>query len=77
MREVKLFNYVKDFQFLMFAGNLDYELRRVTPDADEVFEWNGDKEEWTVHGTILERRGRVGVSLVPLSSGLLDHCISD
>ena len=46
----------------------------VTSDADNVYEWNGDEESWTEHGTILEKRSDVGVSLVPLSSGVLDHC---
>ena len=55
----------------VFAGNWDYG---VSSDADEVYEWNGDEEEWRVHGKILERRGNVGVSRVPLSSGVLDHC---
>ena len=41
-------------------------------DADNVYEWNGDEEEWTVHGTILEGRSFTGVSLIP--SGVLDHC---
>ena len=55
----------------MFAGNYDHG---VSSDADKVYEWNGDEEHWTVHGTILERRSNVGVSVVPLSSGVLDHC---
>lgn len=46
----------------------------VTSHADTVYEFNGDKEEWTIHGTIHERRSHVGVSLVPLSSGVLDYC---
>ena len=46
----------------------------MTSDADTVYEWNGDEEEWTVHGTILERRSHVGVSLVPLDSGLMKYC---
>ena len=59
----------------MFAGNYDCVGGcGVTSDADNVYEWNGDEEEWTVHGTIMERRNEVGVSLVPLSSGVLDHC---
>ena len=57
-----------------FSGNL--HRGQVTSDADNVYEWNGDEEEWTVHGTILERRSHVGVSLVPVSSGVLDHCIT-
>ena len=56
----------------MLAGN--HEKRNVTSDADKVYEWDGDEEKWTVHGTLLERRSNVGVSLVPLSSGVLDHC---
>ena len=68
----KYSNYVEDFSIFEFAGNfVDGE---VTSDADKVYEWDGDEEEWTVHGTILERRSHVGVSLVPLSSGVLDHC---
>ena len=55
----------------MFAGN--WADGRGTSDADNVYEWNGDEEEWTVHGTLRERRGNAGVSLVPLS-GVLDHC---
>ena len=35
-----------------------------------------DEEEWTYHGAILERKSHVGVSLVPLSSGVLDHCLT-
>ena len=59
----------------VFAGNWDCDGGcGVTSDANTVYEWNGDEEEWTVHGTILERRTEVGVSLVPLSSGVLDHC---
>ena len=69
--KVKHYNYVKD---LMFAGNKVGS--EVASDADKVYEWNGDEEEWTVHGTILERRNEVGVSLVPLFSRVLDHCIT-
>ena len=58
----------------MFAGN--YADGDVTSDADKVYEWNSDEEEWTVDGTILERRNEVGVSLVPLFSRVLDHCIT-
>ena len=65
---------VKQTTMFVFAGNYNYEEGGVTSDADTVYEWNGDEEHWTVHGTILERRSRVGVSLVPLSSGVLDHC---
>ena len=56
----------------LFAGNSN--AGEPTSDADSVYEWNGDEEHWTVHGTILERKYGVGVSLVPLSSGVLDHC---
>ena len=56
----------------MFVGN--YDDGGLTSDADKVYEWSGDEEEWTVHGTILERKSHVGVSIVPLSSGVLDHC---
>ena len=60
----------------MFAGNYGGEGEgEVTSDADKVYEWNGDEEEWTDHGTILEKRSHVGLSVVPLSSGVLDHCI--
>ena len=58
--------------FVFVGGNNDND--GVTSDADNVYEWNGDEEHWTVHGTILERKYHVGVSLVPLSSGVLDHC---
>ena len=57
----------------MFAGNY-YKGETPTSDANNVYEWNGDEEEWTVHGSILERKTNVGVSLVPVSSGVLDHC---
>ena len=56
----------------MFAGNYNQNEGKLTSDADKVYEWNGDEEEWTVHGTILERRSLTGLSLVP--SGVLDHC---
>ena len=65
------YNYVEHFSIFEFTGNYVGEL---ASDADKVYEWDGDKEEWTVHGTMLERRSFVGVSLVPLSSGVLDHC---
>ena len=69
------FRYVNDLEIFKFSGNSKwYRDGGLTSDADQVYEWNGDKEEWTVHGKILERRSHVGVSLVPLSSGLLDHC---
>ena len=42
--------------------------------SDEVYEWDGEEEEWTLHGTILTERTNVGVSLVPLSSGVMDYC---
>ena len=58
----------------LFAGNGYSGEGGPTSDADNVYEWNGDEEHWTVHGTILERKYYVGVSLVPLSSGVLDHC---
>ena len=60
---------------LSFIGNFRYG-QQVTSDADKVYEWNGDEEKWSVHGTIRERRSHVGVSLVPVSSGVLDHCIT-
>ena len=53
----------------MFAGN--YVDDGVSSDADKVYEWNGDEEEWTVHGTILEGRKEAGISLVPLSITIL------
>ena len=59
----------------MFAGNY-YKGETPTSDANNVYEWNGDEEEWTVHGTMMEERNEVGVSLVPLSSGVLDNCIT-
>ena len=59
---------------ISIAGNYDIGEGGVTSDADNVYEWNGDEEEWTVHGTILERKSNVGVSLVPVSSGVLDYC---
>ena len=55
----------------MFAGNWD---GGVTSDANKVYKWSGDDEVWTVNGTILEKRSHVGVSLVPRSSGVMDHC---
>ena len=58
----------------VLAGNGNSGVGGPTSDADNVYEWNGDEEHWTVHGTILERKDNVGVSLVPLSSGVLDHC---
>ena len=65
------YNFVEYFSIFEFAGNHDGE---VAPDADKVYEWNGDEEGWTVHGTILERKSHVGVSLVPWSSELSKHC---
>ena len=56
----------------MFAGNWDDG--EVSSDADTVYKWSGDAEDWTVHGTILERRSNAGVSLVSRSSDVLDHC---
>ena len=56
----------------MLAGN--YVGGTVTSDADTVYEWSGDEEKWTVHGTILEKRNEVGVSLIPRSSNVLDYC---
>ena len=60
--------------YLLFAGN--HVNQKVSSDVDNanVYDWNGDEEEWTVHGTIMQRKSRVGVSLVPLSSGVLDNC---
>ena len=46
--------------FISIAGNYDIGEGGLTSDADNVYEWNGDEEEWTVHGTILERRSNVG-----------------
>merc|ERR1712066_621754 len=45
-----------------------------TGNGDHVYEWDGEEEEWTLHGTILTERTNVGVSLVPLSSGVMDYC---
>ena len=64
---------IKIFSIFSFIGNFKNP-GQVTSDADKVYKWNGDEEEWTVHGTILERRSHVGVSLVPLDSGLLKYC---
>ena len=63
----------KLFNRCIFVSTGNYE-GGVTSDADKVYEWNGDEEKWTVHGTIRERRSHVGVSLVPLSSQLMKYC---
>ena len=46
--------------------------------SETVYKWDGEKGEegeWTITGTILEERSNVGLSLVPLSSGVMDHCL--
>ena len=63
--------YIYVYIIFLFAGNWVGE---VTTDAKNVYEWNGDDEEWTVHGTVLERKSSVGVSIVPLSSGVMNYC---
>ena len=70
------FSNLRDCSLIfVFTGNLDCVGGcGVTSDADTVYEWKGDEEEWRVHGTILDRRSHIEVSLVPLSSGVLDHC---
>ena len=50
----------------------------VTANSSMVYKWDGEKGEegeWTITGTILEERSNVGLSLVPLSSGVMDHCL--
>ena len=45
--------------------------------SSSVYEWSGEREEWKVHGNIGQGRGYAGVSLVSLSSGIMDHCVED
>ena len=45
----------------------------VTSNSTTVYEWDG--EEWSSKGKILEERSNVGVSVVPLSSGVMDNCL--
>ena len=42
--------------------------------SDQVYEWDGEEEEWTLNGNILNGRFYTGLSLVPLSSGVMDYC---
>ena len=40
--------------------------------SSSVYEWSGEREEWTLHGNIIMGRSDAGVSLVSLSSGVLN-----
>ena len=42
--------------------------------SDHVYEWDAEEEEWNLDGKILEGRSQIGLSLVPLSSGIMDYC---
>ena len=56
----------------VFVGN--YADDGATSDANNVYQWSNVTEEWTVHGTILQRRSNVGISLIPRSSDVLNYC---
>ena len=41
-----------------------------------MYEWDAEEEEWNLDGKILDGRSNVGLSLVPLASGVMDYCSS-
>ena len=48
-------------------------MEEVTSNSTTVYQWDG--EQWSSAGNILEERSNVGLSVLPLSSGVMDHCL--